>query len=79
MTRHHTEPNTNCILLTGNLSFASDVIQILMIPFHCLWAKSNNRTCGQFECDVTWFCFSFDFVRSHARCGCCSIICCSIV
>ena len=20
-----------------------------MIPLHCLWAKSNNRTCGQFE------------------------------
>ena len=60
MTRHHTEPNTNCILLTGNLSFGSehpcsDAIQILMIPFHCLWAKSNNRTRGQFECDVLGF------------------------
>ena len=21
------------------------------------WAKSNNRTRGQFECDVAWFCF----------------------
>ena len=30
-----------------------------MIPLHCLWAKSNNRTHGQFECDVTWFCFCF--------------------
>ena len=38
-------------------------------------AKSNNRTRGQFECDMTWFYFCFDFVRSHARCGCCSIVC----
>ena len=42
-----------------------------MIPLHCLWAKSNNRTRGQFECDVAWFCFCFDFVRSHAWCGSC--------
>ena len=28
-----------------------------MIPVHCLWTKSNNRTCSQFECDMTWFCF----------------------
>ena len=33
-----------------------------MIPLHCLWAKSNNTTRGQFECDVTWFCFCFGFV-----------------
>ena len=46
-----------------------------MIPLHCLWAKSNNRTRGQFECDVKWFCFCFDFVRSHARWGCCFIVC----
>ena len=45
-----------------------------MIPWHCLWAKSNNRARGQFECDVTWFCFCFDFIRSHAWCGCCSIV-----
>ena len=42
---------------------------------HSLWAKSNNRTRGQFECDVIWFCFCFEFVRSHSRCGCCSIVC----
>ena len=31
---------------------------------------------GQFECDVACFCFfCFDFVRSHVRCGCCSIVC----
>ena len=46
-----------------------------MIPLPFLCAKSNNRTRGQFECDVTWFCFCFDFVRLHARCGCCSIVC----
>ena len=34
-----------------------------MIPLHCLWAKLNNRTHGQFECDMTWFCFCFDFVQ----------------
>ena len=46
---------------------------MMMIPFHCLWSKSNKRIRGQFEGDVTYFCF--DFVRSHARCGCCSIVC----
>ena len=47
-----------------------------MIPLHCLWAKSN-RTRGQFECYVTLFLFSFcfDFVHSHRRCDCCSIVC----
>ena len=67
MTRHHAESNIN-ILLTRNLPIDSDVRQwshTLMIPFHCLWAKSNNRTCGQFECDVPWFCFCFDFVHLH--------------
>ena len=75
MTRHHAESNIS-ILLTRNLTINSGVKQRshpLMILTHCLWAKSN-RTRGQFECDVTWFCFCFDFVRSHARCGCCSIV-----
>ena len=46
------------------------------IPLHCLWAKLNNRTRGQFEYDVTLvFLFLLDFVHSHARCGCCSIVC----
>ena len=47
----------------------------LMIPLHRLWVKSNNRTRGQFECDVTWICFCFDFVCSYALCGCCSVVC----
>ena len=47
----------------------------LIIPLHCLQAKSNNRARGQFECEVTWFCFCFDFVCSIAPCGCCSIVC----
>ena len=75
MTRYHVEPNIN-ILLTWNLSFDSDVrhwTYPLMIPLHCLWAKS--LTPGQFERDLTWFYFCFDFVRSHERCGCCSIVC----
>ena len=46
-----------------------------MIPLHCLWAKPNNKTRGQFEWDVTWFCFFFYFVRSHARGGCRYIVC----
>ena len=41
---------------------------------HCLWAESNNRVHGQFECDLIWFCFCFDFVRSHARLCCFSIV-----
>ena len=45
-----------------------------MIPLHWLLAESNNRTRGQFECDVTCFRFCFDFVRSYARCGCFSIV-----
>ena len=77
MTRHHPEPNIN-ILLTRNLPFDSDVRQgshPLMIPLNCLWVESKNRPRGQFECDMTWFCFCFDFVRSRTRFGCCSIVC----
>ena len=76
VTRHHAEPNIN-MLLARNLPFDSDARQwshTLMIPLHCLWAKSNNRTRGQFECNVTWFCFCFHFVRSK-RCGCCFLLC----
>ena len=72
MTRHH----ASNIWLTRNLHFDSDVRQWnhpLMILLHCLWAKSNYRTRGQFECDM--FCFCFDFVHSHSRWGCCSIVC----
>ena len=79
MTRSHAEPNIN-ILLTRNLSFHSYVrqrSQSLIIPLHYLWAKSNNRMRGQFHCDATWFCFCFDFVHSHTRWGCCSIVCLS--
>ena len=47
MTRHDAEPNIN-ILLTRNLPFDSDSDSGL---------KSNNRTRGQFKCDVTWFCY----------------------
>ena len=35
----------------------------LMIPLHCLWAKSNNRTRGQFDCDVTYTIFSIVCLR----------------
>ena len=40
-----------------------------------LQAESNNRARGQFKYDMTWFCFCFEFVRSHARFGCGSIVC----
>ena len=43
------------------------------MPLHCLWAKLNNETRGQLECDMTYFCFNF--IHLHARCGCCSIVC----
>ena len=46
-----------------------------MIPLRCLLAKSNNRTCDQLEYGMTWLCFCFDLVRSHARHGNCSIVC----
>ena len=59
----HTESNID-VLLTRNFPFNFDIRQwrhSLMTPLHCLWAKSNNRTRGQFECDVTWFLFLFWF------------------
>ena len=74
-TRHHAEWNID-ILLTRNLPIASDIrewLHPLMMSSYCLGAKSNNRTRVQLECDMTWFCFCFDFVRSHVRCGCWSI------
>ena len=65
MTRLHTKSNIN-MLLTKKLPIESDVRHPLMIPLHSLWAKSNKRTCGQFEYDVTWFCFvSISFVHMH--------------
>ena len=77
MTRHNVVSNIN-ILLTRNIPIDFGVrhwSHSLMTPLHCLCAKSNNRKRGQFECDITWFCFCFDFVRLHGRCGCCSIVC----
>ena len=39
-----------------------------MMPLHSLWAKSNNRTHGQFECDVT--CFVLVFISfDHMLCA----------
>ena len=71
MTRHHAKPNIN-VLLTRNLPLDSDIRQQsypLMIPLHCLLVKLNNRMHSQFEYDVTYFCFCFDFVHSHAQFG----------
>ena len=41
-----------------------------MMSLHFLLAKSNNTKRDQFECDVSWFRFCFDFAGSHARCDC---------
>ena len=65
---HNAEPSIN-ILLTRNLQSDSDIrhwSHLLMISLHYLWAKSNNRTRGQFERDKTC---------NYARCGCCSKVC----
>ena len=68
MTRHHAKN----ILLARNFPFNSDVRQwshSLMIPFHYLWAKSNNRTRVQFEYDVTFLLLLFfcliSFIHIH--------------
>ena len=75
MTRH---AESNNILLTRNLLIDPNIRHWsypLMIPLHCLWAKLNNRTRNQFGMWRSWLCFSFDFVRSHVRCDCCSTAC----
>ena len=59
------------ISLPRNLPFDSDFRQRshpLMIPLHCLWAKSYNSMHGQFECDRTWFCFVLGFLFSSFTC-----------
>ena len=69
MTRHHAVSNIN-ILLIRNHPIDFGVRQCshpLMISLHCLCAKSNNRTRGLFECDVTWFCFCFDSFTCTVR------------
>ena len=75
MTRHCAGPNINR-LWTRNLPFEAGILKLthyFMIPLHCLRPKSNHRTCGQFECDVLWFCF--DFVRSREQWGYSSVAC----
>ena len=70
MARIHAELNTN-ILLTRNFPIDSGARKwshSLMISLHCLWAKSNIRMWR------AWFCFCIDFVRSHALCGCRTIV-----
>ena len=78
MTRHHAKSNIK-ILLARNLTIDSGVRQwsqpLMIDTTALLWAKSNNRARGQLECDMTWFCFYFNFVCSQAGCGCCSIVC----
>ena len=68
--RYHVEANINIMSVHRNLPFDSKVRQWshpLIILVQCLLPKSNNRTCGQFECERTCFCFCFNFVRSYAR------------
>ena len=64
MARQH----ANNILLTRNLPFDSDFRQPshpLMIPLYCLWAKSNNRTRLQFECDMIFVFVKISFIHMH--------------
>ena len=60
MIRYHAN-----ILLARNIPLDSDLRQrshSLMIPLHCLWDKSNHRTCGQFEYVQLYLCiFVFCF------------------
>ena len=61
MTLHHADSNID-IIWTRNLHIDSGVRQWsyrLMMPLHCLWAKSNNRARVQFQFYVIWFCFFF--------------------
>ena len=67
------------IWLARNLPFDPDIRQWshpLMIPLHCLRDKSSYRGSCKFEYDVALvLLFLFDFVHSHARRCCCSIVC----
>ena len=56
MTRY---AESNNILLISFWLWCRQWSHPFMIPLHCLWAKSNNRTRSQFVCDVTWFLFWF--------------------
>ena len=38
-----------------------------MILLQFLWTKLNKRIHDQFKCDMTLFCFCFDFICSYAR------------
>ena len=62
MTRHHVESiidkiSSCCLLCQTVKPCFNDTIALFV------GTMSNNRTCGQFECDMTWLCFCFDFVR----------------
>ena len=74
ITRYHANNIFNYIniLLARNLPFDAEVRQWshLLIPFHCLWARSNSRTSGQFEYDVTlFFFFCFCLICSFTYTG----------
>ena len=70
MIRNH----ANNILLTRNLHFDSDVRQWSHPLIYCCIVCGLNRTTERVvSLSVTWLCF--DFVCSHARCGCSSIVC----
>ena len=75
MTRHH----ANNILLTRNLPFDSDVRQWNHPKwYHCIVCWLNWTTGRLVSLNVMWLYFLFflfDFVHSHARCRCCSIVC----
>ena len=43
--------------------------------YHCIVCGLNRTTENVVNLNVTWLGFCFDFVRSHARCCCCSTVC----
>ena len=71
-TRHH----ANNILLTINLHFDSDVRQWSYLSMYfCIVFGLNGTIERVANLNVTWICFCFDFVYSHAWCRCFSIVC----
>ena len=58
------------------LPLTSDSETILILWWYQWLVYGLNQTIEHVvNLNVTWPCFCFDFVHSHAQCGCCSIVC----
>ena len=76
MTRHH----ANNILLARNLPFDTDVNEVKpsfndTTALFCGLNRTIERMVALNMTCLNFFLFLFDFVHSHARCGCSSIVC----